>query len=742
MTLRDAFTRNAGNIERSYNSLDRSIAASSERINRNLDRIKSGAKLVGVGLATLAIPALLAKTTFETQKALGEMRSLGIKDLEALSLAAEEFSNKWSGTTKPEFIAASYDIRSGIASLTDVGVAEFSKLAALTGKATKSTTAEMTSLFATGYGIYKNMYDDMGDLEFGALFSGGIAAAVKEFKTTGGQMAAGISTLGAMATTANIPLEEQLAILGMLQATMSGAEAGTKYKAFMKSAGKAADALGLKFTDNNNQFLGMVPILEKIRGKYGETLDAMEKQELQKAFGRIEALEVVDLFYNKIGNVTGNINKMGASLRSGTKLTEQMANAMNIDPGARLAVMAQRLHNLFEILGKTVLGVFAPAIAFVNRLLLSAQKVAKAFPRLTKVVLGTAVVLGGLLVIGGAMLMIFGAIGMAIPAASIAMATFGGIATATGAAISAAFFAAFWPVTIGIAAIWALKRAWDRALIGGVREQIQKFWYTVTTVWDGIYSLFSSGKISGALRDEINRMGLWGFVKSVYMVGFRLQEFFGGFIEQIGAAFMSLGDAMMPLFEGIWAVISPIGKLLFNIAYSLGLVGAAVPSSAFKTFGQIIGFVVGVPLRILGGMIKTITVPLEYVGKMIGWVIGKISGMISAIPEFLLPKGVAAMKGKLTAGAMSLSMAAMPAVAAPEGGRAKAEVSPYSGMLAAQHTNYSQVINNQRTETAVTPPTPASQDQRPMEIKLHLDGREIHRQMINRDEEDQTRQNG
>ncbi len=69
----------------------------------------------------------------------------------------------------------------------------------------------------------------------------------------------------------------------------------------------------------------MVPILQKIREKYGETLDAIEKQELQKAFGRIEALEVVDLLFDKMGNLTGNIDKMGESLRSGTTLTEKMA---------------------------------------------------------------------------------------------------------------------------------------------------------------------------------------------------------------------------------------------------------------------------------------------------------------------------------------------------------------------------------------------------------------------------------
>ena len=109
----------------------------------------------------------------QTQDALGELASLGVEDLAAVEKAAKSFSDQWAGTSKADFITASYDIKSGIASLSDEGVAKFTELAALTGKATKSTTEEMGSLFATGYGIYKNYYDQMSDIEFGELFSAG-----------------------------------------------------------------------------------------------------------------------------------------------------------------------------------------------------------------------------------------------------------------------------------------------------------------------------------------------------------------------------------------------------------------------------------------------------------------------------------------------------------------------------------------------------------------------------------------
>ena len=238
---------------------------------------KTGAAMTAMGsqIADAALAPVAA--TFETQRALGELSSLGVQDLDALETAARSFSDQWSGTSKADFISAAYDIKSGISSLSDEGVAEFTSLAALTAKATKATAGEMTSLFATGYGIYKGYYSDLSDIEFGEMFSAGISESVRAFKTSGSGMAQGIQTLGASATTANVPLEEQLAILGMLQATMSGSEAGTKYKAFLRSAAKGGEALGLSFLDANNQLLSMPEILEKLRGKFGETMDAAEK---------------------------------------------------------------------------------------------------------------------------------------------------------------------------------------------------------------------------------------------------------------------------------------------------------------------------------------------------------------------------------------------------------------------------------------------------------------------------------
>ena len=244
-----------------------------------------GVAVVGDQITKAALAPVQA--TFDTRRALGELSSLGVKDLKTLEHAATDFSNTWAGTTKAEFISAAYDIKSGIASLSDEGVAQFTELSGLTAKATKSTVGEMTSLFATGYGIYKDYYSGMTDMEFGEMFSAGIAKSVQQFKTTGSGMSQAIESLGASATNAKVPLEEQLSILGMLQATMGGSEAGTKYNAFLKSAAKGGKELGLNFLDANNQLLSMPEILDNVIPYIGGEEEKSEQEPL-KIWGHVE----------------------------------------------------------------------------------------------------------------------------------------------------------------------------------------------------------------------------------------------------------------------------------------------------------------------------------------------------------------------------------------------------------------------------------------------------------------------
>ena len=375
---------------------------------------KAGAVMQEMGTQIAGAALAPVEATFETRRAIGELASLGVRDLGAVENAARSFSDQWAGTTKADFISAAYDIKSGIASLSDEGVAEFTSLAALTAKATKSTAGEMTSLFATGYGIYKSYYDDLSDLEFGEIFSAGIAESVRAFKTSGSGMAQAIRTLGASATTAQVPLEEQLSVLGMLQATMGGSEAGTKYKAFLRSAAKGGEALGLSFLDANNQLLSMPEILDILRGKFGETMDAAEKMELQKAFGDTEAVALIDLMYSKVGDLESNILSLYDAMGQGTGVTQKMASAIQETEPERYERLRQQIHNVTESIGNSLLPTINDAMAKGSEVLTQAGTWIENNQELVRAIMLVVLTLGGFLAVAGTVITVVSGIGLII----------------------------------------------------------------------------------------------------------------------------------------------------------------------------------------------------------------------------------------------------------------------------------------------------------------------------------------
>ncbi|MEA4933276.1 MAG: phage tail tape measure protein [Lawsonibacter sp.] len=401
-----------GPMSRVTASTDSSISRIDAMSQSFANAAKAGAVMAGVGAQITDASLAPVKATFATQNALGDLSSLGVKDLGAIEDAATKFSDTWAGTTKPDFISAAYDIKSGIATLSDEGVAQFTNLSSLTAKATKSTAGEMSSLFATGYNIYKDYYGNLSDLQFGEMFSAGIAQSVKQFKTTGSGMANSIETLGASATTAKVPLEEQLSILGMLQATMGGAEAGTTYKAFLRTAAKGGEELGLKFTDTNNQLLSMPEILDKLRGKFGETMDAAEKVKLQQAFGDTEAVSLIDLMYSKTGDLQNNIVGMYGALGSGTQVTQDMANAINSTDPQKFQVLTQQAQNVKEVLGGTLLPTINSLMEKATGALQQFGAWAQNNQQFVKVIMLLALGFGGFLTVAGSAIAVTGGIGL------------------------------------------------------------------------------------------------------------------------------------------------------------------------------------------------------------------------------------------------------------------------------------------------------------------------------------------
>lgn len=528
------------NMTGNLSSVTNKVADSTEKLNKAFGSVqKDGAVMVGVGTALTTACLGTVQSTFDTQNALGELASLGVQDLDAVEKAAKSFSDTWAGTTKSEFITASYDIKSGIASLTDEGVAKFTELAALTGKATKSTTEEMGSLFATGYGIYKGAYEDMSDLEFGEMFSAGIATAVKNYKTAGSEMASAISMLGATATNNKISMEEQLAILGQLQTTMSGSEAATKYKSFLNTAASAGEKLGLSFVDANNQLLTTPEILQKLKDKYGDTLDAVEKQEIKSAFGTDEAVAMIDLLYNDIDGLTGGIDNLASSMKQGVSVTNEMAKAIDNTPERKFEVLRQKIHNNAEELGKNLLPVVNNTLTKVNDLIDKGSEWIANNQQTVQSIMNIALRLGIMLVVIGTVVGAIGTIGKAVSGVSAAIKT----ARLVWLAFNAVFAATpiGWIVIAIVGLIAAFVLLWNKS------EAFRNFWI-------GLFD-----QIKGSVTQA------WETLQPA--------------LQNVGQKFMELYEAAKPILEIIALIAGVVGTFFVAqfVAGIQGMIAALTP---------------------------------------------------------------------------------------------------------------------------------------------------------------------
>ncbi len=625
VSMKDAFSQNAARVQSSMQSLDATVAASSERMTRNLDRIQNGTMMIGAGLALMAVPVGLIASTAATQKALGEMASLGIKDLRALEDASESFTNTWAGYSKAEFIGAAYDVKSALSSLSDEAVGTFSAMAALTAKATKASIQEMVGTFTTGYGIFKPIMADMTDMEWAKAFSGAMAQTVASFKTTGAQMAEAVKNIGAVAAASNIPLQEQLAILGQLQTTMPGSEAGTLYKAFIMKAAEAGEQLGLSFVDSTGRLKGVIPILQEIKSRFPDLTQAAAQVQIKKAFGSDEAVKFLLQMSQGMESLEGNIRTIEQAMKSGTAVTEEMARAMNMDIGSQFQLLRQQVGNLAEILGRTLLPVVTPIIQGISKAVLFFQKLARSMPGLTRVLLTLSMALGAVLVVVGGVIAAAGTIGLMLPAIKAGLAAMG----ATIAGVGSAFAAYFLPVIaiIGgvVLAVYLLKRAWETNF-AGIRDTILGAWEKVQLVFQGIRALITSlsggaGTMSADLAQKLEQAGLLGLVVTVFRIYHRVRQFLSGLWQAFSDAFGKIRAILEPAVRALMQAYGTLYKAIFSVLEIFGLAASSADASSYRSLGETLGTVLGVIAKVGAYLLKFVIYNLAAVITVVAWVV-------------------------------------------------------------------------------------------------------------------------
>ena len=385
-------------------------------INAQMDKVskagRQGWSSMAMGATTVAAGGMAIQSALgpaiEMDRALAEVDSLGVakEALKDLSGTALKYSVKY-GESATEFVRSSYQIQSAIASLSGTELSGAAYASGVLAKATKADTQTITTYMGTMYGIFKDQAENMGKVNFIEDIASKTATAVQMFKTDGKGMSDAFAALGAAGKKAFVSLDEQFAVLGMLQSTMSGGEAGTKFKAFLAGVGNAQKTLGMQFTDAAGNMLPVLTVLDQLKGRYGDTLSVAEGDELKKAFGSDEAVAMIKLMMDDTKGLATNINALANT--HGMGKAEQMAAAMTDQ--------WQRVEQAWFAIRAAAFGVVLPAInAVVGTFADGANDVLRwtqIFPNLTKLISYAALAIVGLSMVTGTWMLVAGVAKMA-----------------------------------------------------------------------------------------------------------------------------------------------------------------------------------------------------------------------------------------------------------------------------------------------------------------------------------------
>jgi hypothetical protein len=374
---------------------------------------------------------------------------------------------------------------------------------------------------------------------------------------------------------------------------MSGSEAGTKYRAFLRSAATAGQELGLSFVDANKQLISLPEILDTLRDKYGATIDAIEKQQLQKAFGSDEAVALIDLMYAKTRSLKDSVVHLYDVMGQGTAVTREMADAINSVDSANWARLQQRLQNVKEQLGGALLPAVDNLMAKADPLIDKVSTFVAQNQALTGGIMLTVLAFGALLTVAGVLALSIGAVGFAVTQFMLFGAKLGAglkilkggfetlqiAALYAGGAIKAfavkglAFLAspagmAVVAIAAVIAVLYLLYKNWDF-----VKEKAAAAWTTVSTAVSNAAAAVKS--TVGGLVDGIKDKGteLAAFVTALPgRIGAGIKSG-AGKIYQAVADSLAQVEELLPFSD---AKTGPLAHLTYNGQQIMRTIGAGV----------------------------------------------------------------------------------------------------------------------------------------------------------------------
>ncbi|WP_064436098.1 phage tail tape measure protein [Pseudoalteromonas neustonica] len=395
----DKVTGPVNKVMAKINQLSQQTAAAQDQMMRGAATAVGG----GYALAKSLAPAI------DHVAALGEVQSLGVADeaLQKLSKTSYEFGFQFGGNSA-EFVRSAYDIQSAINGLNGFELSEFTKTSNILAVATKADAATITSYMGTMYGIFEKTANKMGKANWVNQIAGQTATAVQLYKTTGAEMQAAFSNLGATATNIGLSSAQQFALVGELQlVAKSGSVAGTQAASLLQGIGKAQDALGIKLTADNGDMLAIDVVLGRINNRLSSLGSVARGDVLTQIFGK-QGAKAVDVLSTKVDKLKDGITVF-ENVQDNSKALE-MANII-ASPWDRLG---GSFNAAATAMGNRLLPVVEPFVEILAAGFAGIVSLTERFPFLSSVIATLVVVIVALITVHGIIIFTMGLYKMAL----------------------------------------------------------------------------------------------------------------------------------------------------------------------------------------------------------------------------------------------------------------------------------------------------------------------------------------
>jgi len=483
--------------------ITRPVARISKQLNNLTTGYQKGTYKMATGAAGVAASGYALyealQPAIEMDKALGQAKGVGIAEsaLRSLKDTALEFSLDY-GHSAIDVIQHAEKMRGALGNMPDHVLTATTRSSATLAKAVGSDADTVSKYIKNLYGNFDGQANAMGRHNFVDQISG-MAAYAKKMGTEFGILEGMIDGMHSLPSTLGVAMDEQFAVLTMLERQMGEGDAVTQYTNYLEGIMGAQEKLGVNLTDGNGALLPMVDVLEKIKPLIAGMSGLEARAFLDDAGlgdGSLMIINMIERFDQLKNNIDGfsNVNGLDPAIQMAKEMTDQSER------------LGQSWYVIRAAFGAAILPAFN---AFVGKIADMGKEVlwfTEMFPNLTRVLGYAAVGVLGLVAAGGLITVVMGAATMATTAWGAGTMLVSGIFSAFSAvlgvfrgvmlAVNIAMYAnpiglIVAGVVAAIAAVGALIYYWDdlKAAITdwGWLESIGEVF---DTVWGGIKSAF------------------------------------------------------------------------------------------------------------------------------------------------------------------------------------------------------------------------------------------------------------